>query len=169
VTQNPKPAGDPRQTTPTDDTPPDPKQTYRLFGRNAAITVLGLAALGFLPTRRIAGDPGLVAMLAALVTTLAASAAGTLPIWKSRCRHPTYSVPAQLGAMALRLVVVIGLGIAVALTGLVPLPAFLIWLGISHSGLLISDTIFARSITAYAMHHSKAPSSAASPATTESR
>jgi hypothetical protein len=165
VTQNPKPTGETRPTTPTDDTPPDPQQTYLRFGRNAAITVLGLAVLGFLPTRRVAGDPGLLAMLAALVATLAASAAGTLPIWTSRFKHPTYSVPAQLGAMALRLVVVIGLGIAFALTGLVPLPAFLIWLGISHSGLLISDTIFARSITAYAMHHSKA----ASPATTESR
>lgn len=115
--------------------------------------MVALAVLGFLPTRNLAGDPGLVAMAAALLAGLAASIAGTLPIWWSRHQHPSRSIPNQLGAMALRLLVVVLLGIAFALSGLVHVPTFLIWLAIGHSGLLIADTVFAHSITAYAMQH----------------
>lgn len=92
-------------------------------------------------------------MALALLADLVASAAGTLPIWWSRHQHPSRSIPHQLGAMALRLLVVLLLGVAFALSGLVHVPAFLIWLAIGHSGLLIADTIFARSVTAYAMQH----------------
>lgn len=135
----------------------DPRTFYRRFAVHALVTVLALAALGFLPTRRLAGDAGLIGMVAALVADLAASTAGTLPIWWSRHRHPSQTVGAQLGAMGLRLAVVLALGLAIALSGLVPIPAFLVWLAIGHTGLLVADTIFARSLTAYAMQHTQLP------------
>ena len=113
----------------------------------------GFAVVGFLPTRNLAGNIGLVSMALALLADIAASTAGTLPIWWSRHQHPSRSIPHQLGAMALRLAVVLLLGIAFVLSGLVHVPSFLIWLAIGHSGLLIADTIFARTITSYAMQH----------------
>lgn len=157
--------------TPTDDTTQDPRLAYRRFARHATFTLAALAVLGFLPTRRLAGDPGLVAMGAAFASALAASIAGTLPVWRSRFQHPSHSVPVALGAMAIRLLVVLVLGVAIALTGLVPLAAYLIWLAVSHSSLLIADTAFAKSITAYAMKFSTQQSqpSQRPKASTESR
>ena len=104
-------------------------------------------------------------MATALLAGLAASTAGTLPIWWSRNQHPSRSIGNQLGAMGLRLLVVLVLGLAVALSGLVHIAAFLIWLAIGHSGLLFADTVFARAINAHAMQHpipnAKAPTSSA--------
>lgn len=164
MTTNPQPTEDqtalPQATGETDTSATDghdPIEVYRRFAVHALVIVFALAVLGFLPTRRLAGDAGLLGMAAALIADLAASAAGTLPIWWSRHRHPSHSVGAQLGAMGLRLAVVLVLGIAVALSGLVPIPAFLIWLAIGHSGLLVADTLFARSVTSYAMQNAPAP------------
>lgn len=139
----------------------DPKEAYRRFARHAAFVLLALALLGFLPTRRLAGDAGLAAMAWAFFADLAASIAGTLPIWWTRHLHPSKNIGAQLGAMGLRLAVVLVLGLAIALGGLVPIPAFLVWLAIGHAGLLIADTLFARAITAYAMQHPIDPNSPA--------
>ena len=68
---------------------------------------------------------------------------GTVPFVLTRGRPAIDKVPAALGAMALRLAVVLILAVAVVLTGLVAKKALLIWVAVSHFGLLIADTLFA--------------------------
>ncbi|MEM8997853.1 MAG: hypothetical protein AAGF23_23940 [Acidobacteriota bacterium] len=119
---------------------------YRQFFLLAGLTGLALTALGFLPTRALAGDSALVAMGAAIAVAMAASGAGTVPVYFARLQPPQNTVGAQLGAMALRLMLVLALGASVALSGLVAVKPFLLWLVIAHAALLVADTLFARTM-----------------------
>ncbi|MEM8930287.1 MAG: hypothetical protein AAGE94_03895 [Acidobacteriota bacterium] len=114
------------------------------------VTALGtaslLAAIGWVPTRRLAGEDGPTAMILALVVALASSGLGTLPVWAVRNKQPRDTVPAQLGAMALRLVALLILAAAVALLARPALQPFLLWLVLAHAALLVADTFFARGI-----------------------
>jgi len=112
----------------------------------AGLIALALVAIGFLPTRAVAGDDAIVSMLAAVAVAIAASGAGTLPIYFAREQPPQQAVGAQLGSMALRLVLVLVVGAAVALSGLVAVKPFLLWLVIAHAALLVADTLFARTM-----------------------
>jgi phosphoglycerol transferase MdoB-like AlkP superfamily enzyme len=103
-----------------------------------------------------------MAMMAAVLVCLTASVAGTLPLWRARHLPPAHTVSAQLAAMALRLGVVAVLAVAIATAGLVPLPAFLLWLAIAHAGLLFADTAFARSIIRFTEVRSAANASTGS-------
>ncbi|MEM9557042.1 MAG: hypothetical protein AAGC60_22480 [Acidobacteriota bacterium] len=118
---------------------------YGRFLGLAALCAGGIAALGWMPTVRLAGDGGVVAMLAAIAVAFVASLIGTLPIVLARHKPPVEAMPAQLGAMAIRLVAVLLLAAAVALGAGLPLQPFLIWVAIAHAALLVADTHFARS------------------------
>ena len=85
-------------------------------------------------------------MILALIVALAASWVGTLPVWVVRKRRPENLVPAQLGAMALRLATILALGVTVSLVARPQLQPFMLWLVIAHAALLIPDTLFARRI-----------------------
>lgn len=114
------------------------------LGRFAAFAtgiVLALWVIGYLPTRRF-GDEAVTAMLIAGPLALIASLVGTVPFVLSRGRKAIDKVPAALGAIALRLAVVLILAVAALMSGLVAKKAFLIWVALSHFGLLIADTIF---------------------------
>lgn len=122
------------------------RDAYRRFFVLAVVIALGLTALGFLPTRALAGDAALIAMGAAIIVAMAASGAGTLPVYFARSQPPENTVGAQLGAMGLRLLLVLAIGASVALSGLVAVKPFLLWLVIAHAALLVADTLFARTM-----------------------
>ena len=116
--------------------------TFQRFALLAAGIVAALWVLGYLPTRRY-GEAAVVAMFVAGLLSLVASLVGTLPFVLMRGRPAVDKVSAALGAIALRLAVVLTLAMAVILSGLVAKKALLIWVVVSHFGLLIADTIFA--------------------------
>ncbi|MCG8455539.1 MAG: hypothetical protein MI919_04595 [Holophagales bacterium] len=130
----------------------DPRSTgsaprlYQKFFTTASLILLGLVALGFPATARLAGSEGVPAMLAALAAAAAASLVGTLPIYSARNKTPQQAMPSQFGAMATRLAAVSILGVAIAFSGFVPIRPFLIWLAIAHGALLVADTQFARGV-----------------------
>ncbi|MEL7061489.1 MAG: hypothetical protein AAGN46_15805 [Acidobacteriota bacterium] len=126
----------------------DPTTSYRRFAATALACVAGAALLGTLPTLRLAGEPGLIAMFAALAAGLLASVAGTVPIVLARHRSPLDAMPAQMGAMVVRLVAIAILGLSFGVGFGLPPAAFLLWLAIGHCVLLIPDTMFARSFVA---------------------
>lgn len=112
----------------------------------ALSTLTLLAILGYPATVRLVGQDGVGAMFVALLVAFLASAAGTVPIYLARGRPATEVMPAQLGAMAVRLVVILVLGTAIALgSGLATKP-FLLWLVLAHAALLVADTLFARAL-----------------------
>lgn len=112
-----------------------------------SIATLGiLGGLGWAPTANLAGAAATRAIGPALVTAWLASFIGTFPIWAARNRGPLDAMPAQFGAMALRLLVILMLGTAAVLGGWIDTKPYLIWLVLGHIGLLVTDTIFARSV-----------------------
>jgi hypothetical protein len=122
---------------------------------------LGLAALGYLPTRHLAGSAGVIAMLAGCAVAWIASGVGGLPLaLGSRptagaflggprglpgrlAPAPTASPTAILLAMALRLGTVVALGIAAAESGLFEVRSLVLWTAIGYVAQLVVDSHYA--------------------------
>lgn len=121
---------------------PSPARRYvRFAGLATAVAVL-LAAVGWLPTRNLAGDAGTAAMLAACALALVASLVGGAPVLLAD-RDGSASVSAVLGSSLLRLTLLVGLAVAVVLAGALPRTPFLVWAAIAYLVLLVVDTLYA--------------------------
>src|SRR5437868_12244552 len=101
-----------------------------------ALIVAGLAAIGYAPTRRLAGENGLVAMLAGIAVSITASVAGTVPLLFATAQK---RAQAALLATLVRFLVAAALAAAVALGSGLPAKALLVWLGASYAALLPLD------------------------------
>ena len=124
---------------------------YLLFLAALAGLTLLLLAIGYLPTRSIAGEAALPAMLLACAVTLVGSAVGGVPIAIAG-RRKVEGNPGIEGlklftaSMVLRLLVVAALaGAVIWLLGPERKP-FLLWLAISYLVLLAADTGFAQAV-----------------------
>ena len=121
----------------------------RIYSRFLILSVLTvglLGLLGYAATVNLAGASATSSMWVALLVAWVASLLGTVPIWLARNKSPLQAFPAQMGAMAVRLVAILLLGAAIALGGWIETKPFLIWLVIGHIGLLVTDTMLARSM-----------------------
>ena len=118
--------------------------SYPGFLKLAAAILIGLLALGYLPTVRAAGGEGVAAMVAGGGVSLVASVVGTVPFLLSQARAPAEIMPAVMGAIALRLAAVVVLAAAVVVSGSFATRPLLLWVAISHAGLLVADTLWAR-------------------------
>ncbi len=120
------------------------RKQYLGYLKALAGILVVLLALGYLPTTRLAGEEGIVAMVAGCGVSLASSVAGTVPFLLSRNWTPVESMPVLMGSIALRLVVAIALAAVAALTFELAIKPLLLWVAISHGGLLVADTSYAR-------------------------
>ena len=109
---------------------------YARFLSLAVAIVLGLCAVGWLPTRRLAGAGGVPAMVAGCVISLVSAAlAGGLLIVVS-AETPGARMQRGFLAMVVRLAVVVGLGAAAALSGEIARQPLLFWIGTAYVALL---------------------------------
>lgn len=122
-----------------------PAAEYLRFVAWALAAVVLVAALGFVPTRRLGGEGALAAMLAGCAVGWAASALGGIPVALGRGRTvaPAGRLQAMLASMGLRFGVVLALGAAAAFSGWFGLKPLLIWIAISYVALLAVDTWYA--------------------------
>lgn len=109
-----------------------------------AAIVAGLMALGFLPTRQLAGDGALAAMVAGCLISLVGAVAGTLPVTLARGRAAADTVSSVMLSMAMRLGVVVVLGVAAAWSGWFEVGPLVVWLLLSHTALLVADVRFTK-------------------------
>lgn len=136
---------------------PEAGRYLRFAGLSVAVIAL-LAALGWIPTRRWAGAEAIPALLVGCGVSLAAALVGGLVIVRTEAKGRTGAEAGSRGtsaaagpqalfsalkAMGLRLVVLLGLGVATALSGAVALKPFLLWTGISYLALLPVETRYA--------------------------
>jgi hypothetical protein len=102
-----------------------------------------LLALGFLPTRRFAGDAGVRAMVAGAAIGLAsATLAGVLLVAVS-APTPTIRMQRAFLAMVVRLAVVALLGLAAALSGVFAAVPLLFWVATTYVVLLPLEVLLA--------------------------
>ena len=114
----------------------------RVFALSAVVMVL-VAAVGYLPTKRMGGSSAVPAMLAGCLVSLAASVIGSIPLVVGLHGPARNRANAILLSTALRLAVVLVLALAVALSGWFDRTPLLIWLAISYVLLLLVDTVYA--------------------------
>ena len=109
---------------------------YARFLLSAVVVVVIAVAIGVLPTRRLGGEAAIPAMAAGcLVSFVSAALAGWLLVMFDAAT-PTARMQRAFLAMAVRLAVVIVLGLAAALSGEVARSPLLLWLAITYLALL---------------------------------
>ena len=84
-------------------------------------------------------------MLIGGIVGLVASLVGTLPLVLAKDRGPQHKVTAVMGATAARVGIAIVLALALGLSGIWAIEPLLIWVAVSHLGLLVVDTAYAKS------------------------
>ncbi len=95
-----------------------------------------LCAVGLLPTRRFAGEEGVPAMIAGCgVSFVSASMAGLLLVMGSS-QTPEARMQRSFLAMVVRLLVVVVLGAAAALSGVFARQPLLFWIATAYVALL---------------------------------
>ncbi len=107
-----------------------------------------LMALGYGPTRRLAGDEAVPAMLAGCAISFFASLVGTAPVLRARNEPHVAAWSAAMIAMAVRMGIALMLGVALALAGAFPAKPLLLWVVISHAVLLVPDTLLSIKVLA---------------------
>ena len=109
---------------------------YARFLGLAVAIVAGLGAIGWLPTRRLAGAEALTAMAAGCgISLLSAALAGGLLI-AVPAATPEARMQRGFLAMVVRLAVVVVLGLAAALSGELARQPLLFWIGTAYVALL---------------------------------
>lgn len=111
-------------------------QRYARFLGLAVAIVTALCAVGFLPTRRLAGADAAVAMAAGCAISLLSAAVTGLLLVVVDAETPHARMQRGFLAMMVRLAVVIVLGIAAALSGEFAREPLLFWMGTAYVALL---------------------------------
>jgi hypothetical protein len=95
-----------------------------------------LCAIGWLPTRRLAGDDGVSAMLAGCAIGLLSAALAGLLLIVMAAPTPEAKMWRSFLAMTVRLAVVVVLGAAAMLSGIFARQPLLFWIGTAYVALL---------------------------------
>lgn len=109
---------------------------YIRFLGLAVLVVAVLFGIGFLPTRRFAGDEALPAMLVGCLISLTSAAVAAWLLVGADNTAPTARMKNAFRAMVVRLVVVAVLGLAAALSGALAQMPLLFWVATSYVALL---------------------------------
>ena len=109
---------------------------YTRFLTLAAAIVIVLCVIGWLPTRRLSGDAGVIAMAAGCGISLVSAALAGVLLTVAGGETPEARMQRAFLAMVVRLAVVVALGLAAALSGAVARQPLLFWIGTAYVALL---------------------------------
>jgi hypothetical protein len=102
-----------------------------------AVAIIGmLLALGVQPTRRLAGDAAVPAMLVGCLISLAGASLAAWVVVTATPTSPNARMQTAFLAMTVRLVTVVALGVAAIVGGSLARAPLLIWLATSYIALL---------------------------------
>src|SRR5262245_12025173 len=109
---------------------------YARFVAVAVAIVLGLAAIGFQPTRRLAGEAALGSMAAGCIVGLVSAGLAGLLLVLVDAETPVARMQRAFLAMAIRLAAAVLLALAAGLTGEFETRPLLIWIAVTYLALL---------------------------------
>ncbi len=112
---------------------------YLSFLALTAGIVVALVAVGQFPTRQLAGDGAVLAMVVGCSISFVAALLGTVPVVLARGLAAPSTVPAVMLSIAMRLGVVILLAISAMWSGWFENGPLLVWLVVSHALLQVAD------------------------------
>lgn len=107
------------------------------------VLVVGIAAgVGYVPTSRLGGDEGVTAMFVGCAAGLVSNWIGLAATAGSFRGDPARRPLAVLLGTTIRFLVVLGLAVAGALSGLMQTGPLFIWISISYLIVLLIDTVW---------------------------
>lgn len=107
----------------------------------ASLVALGAAfAVGYLPTRNVAGDAGIESMLIGLAISFAAALGGLIPQVAALHRPPLERQTAVMMGMAVRFIATLFLTLAAIFGGAPHRGSLVVWIAVSYLLLLAVDT-----------------------------
>ena len=109
---------------------------YARFLGVALAIVVALGAVGFLPTRRMAGPDAVAAMMAGCAISLVSAGLAGLLLIAAAGDTPDARMKRSFLAMVVRLAVVVVLGIAAAQSGVFARQPLLFWIATAYVALL---------------------------------
>jgi hypothetical protein len=109
---------------------------FATFAGLAAAIVFGLCVVGWLPTRHLAGADGIPAMVAGCTISFVSGALAGCLLVVVAAETPESRMKRSFLAMTVRLVVVVVLGTAAALSGEFARAPLLIWIATAYVALL---------------------------------
>jgi hypothetical protein len=115
---------------------PSPGSRYARFVGLAVAVALALCALGFLPTRRLAGEPGVPAMIGGCAIGLVSAALSGLLLVVVAGDTPETRMRRSFLAMVVRLAAAVALGAAAVAGGVVATTPLLFWIGVAYVAML---------------------------------
>ncbi len=113
-----------------------PANRYLKFLVVAVLVIVAVGVVGLVPTQRLGGKAAVPAIAVGCAISLLGAALAAWPLAAMQNPTPTVRMQTAMLAMAVRLAVVLGLGVAAALSGLVPRSPLLVWLATSYVVLL---------------------------------
>lgn len=117
---------------------------YLRFLLGAFGATLVVALIGILPTRKLAGEGSLEALLVGCAVTLAASAIGAVPLVRAAGKsEPQALVLGVMVAIGVRLGLVLAAALVLLSGGWFPRRPLLIWIAVSYLVVLVVETRFA--------------------------
>jgi len=109
---------------------------YATFVGLSVAVALAMVALGYVPTRRLAGDIGIRSMLAGCgIGLVSAACAGVLLVMVAG-DTPEARMKRSFMAMVARLAVAVAFAAAAVMSGLFSTQPLLLWIGIAYMALL---------------------------------
>lgn len=115
------------------------------FARLAGIGALAggcVAAVGFLPTRAIAGGVGVNAMMVGVAVAVVGAWPGLAIMLQAFRVPPVEQVNRILGGLGVRFAVTVGLAVALAFSGLVAAKTAVLWVALAQLAVLAADTSY---------------------------
>lgn len=109
----------------------------------AVAAAVAAALLGYMPTRRLGGEGAIPALIAGCAIGVIASAVGALPILLARKSGATPSPVQGLLSMAIRLAVLVVLGVSAGLSGVFAIRLLIVWIGLGYAVQLGLDVRYA--------------------------
>ncbi len=109
----------------------------------AVAAAVAAALLGYVPTRRLGGEGAIPALIAGCAIGVIASAVGALPILLARKSGATPSPVQGLLSMAIRLAVLVVLGVSAGLSGVFAIRPLIVWIGLGYAVQLGLDVRYA--------------------------
>lgn len=109
---------------------------YASFLGLAVAIVIGLCAVGWLPTRRLAGPDAPAALIAGCAIGVVSAALAGLLLTMVAAETPEARMQRSFLAMVVRLAAVVVLGVAAVLSGEFARTPLLFWIGVTYVALL---------------------------------
>ncbi|MFL6260673.1 MAG: hypothetical protein ACJ76Y_13245 [Thermoanaerobaculia bacterium] len=121
--------------------PPTAEYLRFLVWAVAAAVAAGL--LGYVPTRRLGGEGALPALIAGCAIGVIASAVGALPILLARRSGAAPSPVQGLLSTAIRLAVLVVLGVSAGLSGVFETRPLIVWIALGYAAQIALDVRYA--------------------------